>query len=108
MPVFFGLWELNTSLPPPPDPKMLVMQNEAFLGLFESHVKSGVVKEAHAFVEGNRGYFISGDVSAEALLEALAAWSPFVTFEIHQTVKFPKPIEISIAVAKHRAAMMMK
>lgn len=106
MPVFFGLWELNTNLPPPPDPKMLVMQNEAFLALFQAHVKSGIVKEAHAFVGGDRGYFISGDVSPDALLEALTAWAPYVKFEIHQTVKFPKPIEMSIAVAKQRAAMM--
>jgi hypothetical protein len=106
MPVFFGLWKLNSNLPPPPDPRMMVAQNEAFLALFLAHVKSGVVKEAYAFTEGDRGYFISGDVSAEAMQEALAAWYPYVTFELHQTVKFPKPIEVSIAVAKHRAAMM--
>lgn len=85
---------------------MLVMQNEAFLALYQAHVKSGIIKEAHAFLGGDRGYFISGDVSVEALMEALSAWSPYVKFEIHQTVKFPKPIEISIAVAKQRAAMM--
>jgi hypothetical protein len=106
MPVFFGLWKLNTNLPPPPDPKMAVMQNEAFLALFQAHVKSGIVKEAYAFLGGEHGYFISGDVSAEALAEALAAWSPYVIFEIHQTVKFPKPIEMALAVAKQRAAMM--
>jgi hypothetical protein len=106
VPVFFGLWKLNTNLPPPPDPKMLVMQNEAFLALFQDHVKKGIVKEAYAFLGGDRGYFISGDVSAEALMEALTAWSPYVTFEVFQTVKFPKPIEAAIAVAKQRAAMM--
>jgi hypothetical protein len=106
MSVFFGLWKLNSTLPPPPDPKMLVMQNEAFLAMFQAHVKSGVIKEAHAFLDGDRGYFISGDVSPEALQEAVASWFPYVTFEIHQTVKFPKPIETSIAIAKQRAAMM--
>jgi hypothetical protein len=106
MSVFFGLWKLNSTLPPSPDPKMLVAQYEAFLGLFQAQVKSGVVKEAYAFAEGDRGYFISGDVSAETMQEALAAWFPFVTYELHQTVKFPRPIEASIAVAKQRAAMM--
>jgi hypothetical protein len=106
MPEFFGLWKLNSTLPPSPDPKMLVMQNEAFLALFQAHVKSGVIKEAYAFAEGDRGYFISGDISAETMQGALAAWFPFVTFELHQTVKFPKPIEAAIAVAKQRAAMM--
>jgi hypothetical protein len=106
MPVFFGLWKLNSALPPPPDPKMGVMQNEAFLALFQAQVKSGVVREAHAFAEGDRGYFVSGEVSAETMQEALAAWFPYVTFELHQTVKFPKPIETAIAVAKQRAAMM--
>ncbi|MFZ1023232.1 MAG: hypothetical protein WAN87_03770 [Thermoplasmata archaeon] len=94
-------------MPPPPDPKMLVMQNEAFFALFQAHVKSGIVKEAHAFLDGDRGYFISGDVSPEALQEAIASWYPYITFEIHQTVKFPKPIENSIKVAKQRAAMMI-
>ena len=96
MPTFFGLWKLNSSLPPPADPQMLVMQNEAFLALFQAQVKSGIVNEAHAFLDGDRGYFISGDVSAEALQEAIASWFPYVTFELHQTVKFPKPIENAI------------
>jgi hypothetical protein len=85
---------------------MLVTQNEAFLALFKDHVNRGIVKEAHAFLGGDRGYFLSGDVTAEALFEALSAWSPYVTFEIFQTVKFPKPIEVALAVAKQRAAMM--
>jgi hypothetical protein len=106
MSTFFGLWKLNANIQPPADPNMGVMQNEAFLALFQAHVKSGIVKEAHAFLEGDRGYFISGDVSADALQEALASWYPYVTFEIHQTVKFPKPIETSIKIAKQRAAMM--
>lgn len=105
MPVFFGLWKVNTNLPPP-DPKMQVMQAEAFLSMFQAQVKNGVVKEAHAFVGEERGYFISGDVSAEAVHEAIQSWFPYVTFEIHQTVKFPKPIESSVAIAKQRAAMM--
>ena len=105
MPVFFGLWMLNSSLPPPPDPKMAVTLNEAFLTLYQAQVKSGEIKEVHSFLEGDRGYFISGDVTAERLEENLTAWYPYVTFEVHQTVKFPKPIEMAIAVAKQRAAM---
>ena len=105
MPVFFGLWKLNSSLPTPPDPKMAVRLNEAFLTLYQAQTKSGDIKEVHAFLEGDCGYFISGDVSAERLAENITAWYPYVTFEIHQTVKFPKPIETAIAVAKQRAAM---
>jgi hypothetical protein len=85
---------------------MLVTQNEAFLAMFKDHVNRGIVKEAYVFLGGDRGYFVCGDVAAEALFEALSAWSPYVTFEIFQTVKFPKPIEVALAVAKQRAAMM--
>lgn len=105
MPVFFGLWRMNSSLPPPPDPKAEVMQQEAFLALYQSQLKSGVVKEAHSFVGSNQGYFISGDVTIEALHEAVQAWDPYVIFEIHSTIKFPKALEVAIAVAKQRAAM---
>ncbi len=84
---------------------MAVAQNEAFLHLMQSQLQSGLLKEAHAFLEADRGYFVTGDHPPEKVLEALAAWSPWVTFELHQTVKFPRPIEIAISIAKQRAAM---
>lgn len=106
MPSYFGLWRFNFAIPPPDDPKMGVRQFEAFLGLMKAQLQSGALKEVHEFIEGGTGYFITGDLSPEKVLETLAAWSPYATFEVHQTVKFPRPIEIMIEVWKARAAMM--
>jgi hypothetical protein len=102
---YFGLWNLNLAIPPPPDPEMAVAQAEGFLALLQSQLQSGLLKEVHSFLQGDRGYFITGDHTPEKILEGLSAWTPYVTFELHQTVKFPRPIEINVAVAKQRAAM---
>jgi hypothetical protein len=64
------------------------------------------LKVVHEFLDGDRGYLLTGDLPQEKILETLAAWSPWVTFELHETVKFPRPIEIAIGIAKQRAAMM--
>jgi hypothetical protein len=106
MPSYFGLWKLNTTIQPPADPKVSVQQLEGFLGLMKAQLQSGAVKEVHGFIEGGGGYLLTGDHPPEKILEALAAWSPWVTFELHETVKFPKPIEIAIGIAKQRVAMM--
>jgi hypothetical protein len=105
MPIYFGLWHFRSELLPP-DPNVQIQMSEAFLGLFKMQVQSGVIKEAHSFLGGDRGYFISGDITHEKMLMAVQQWAPFVTFEVHQTVKFPEPIENNIAIAKARAAMM--
>jgi hypothetical protein len=105
MPVYFGLWHFHGELLPP-DPKAQVQLFEAFLGQFKAQVQSGQLKETHVFLEGDRGYFISGDIPHEKLLVLIQQWLPFVTFEVHQTVKFPEPLENNIAIAKARAAMM--
>lgn len=103
MTVYFGLWQLNTNLPPPPTPQDAVRMNEGFLALVKGQLQSGVVKEVHAFLEGTRGYFISGDVPEEALFEALAMWTPFVTFEVHRTIPFPKASELILSASKKLA-----
>jgi hypothetical protein len=105
MPTYFGLWHFHGELLPP-DPNVQVQMYEAFLGLYKSQVQNGQLKEVHAFLEGNRGYFISGDIPHEKLLMTVQQWLPFVTFEVHQSVKFPEPIENNIAILKARAAMM--
>ena len=105
MPTYFGLWHFHGDLLPP-DPNAQVQMYEAFLGLFKSQVQSGDLREVHAFVEGDRGYFVSGAISHEKMLMTVQQWLPFVTFELHQTVKFPGPIENNIAISKARAAMM--
>lgn len=103
---YFGLWSANRAIQPPADPNASVQQFEGFLALIKSQIQSGVLKEVHEFLEGGRGYFITGDHPTEKIYEALAAWSPFVTFELHETVKFPKPLEVAVAIWKQRAAMM--
>jgi hypothetical protein len=105
MPIYFGLWHFHPKLLPP-DPNAQTMMYEAFLAQYKAQIQSGVLKEVHVFLEGDRGYLISGDIPHEKMLMAIQQWLPFVTFEIHQTVKFPGPIENNIEISKARAAMM--
>ena len=106
MPSYVGLWKLNFAIQPAADPRMTLAQQEAFLGMMKSQLQSGALKEVHEFLEGGRGYFVTGDLAPEKLLELVSAWSPWVMFEVHQTVKFPKALEIAIEVTKQRIAMM--
>ena len=53
-------------------------------------------------MRGDRGYFVTGDVGEEQLYEALQMWSPFVIFELHRTVPFPKAIELPVSATKKR------
>lgn len=103
---YFGLWAANRAIQPPTDPNAGVQQFEGFLALVKSQLQSGALKEVHEFIEGGRGYFMTGDHTAEKVHETLATWSPWVTFEVHETVKFPKPLEVAVAIWKQRAAMM--
>jgi|SRR2546428_12230046 len=103
MTTYFGLWKANTSLPPPPTPAEQIRQQEGFDALLRAQLKSGRLREVHVFAEGGAGYFISGDVSAEEALEELALWSPFVSFEIHETIPFPKAGEIILKSLRKRS-----
>jgi hypothetical protein len=99
----FGLWQVNLNLPPPPTPQDAVKMNEGFAALIKSQLQAGVIKEVYAFLEGNEGYFITGDVPDEALYEALSMWTPFVTFRLHRTVPFPKAIDLVVSASKKLA-----
>ena len=103
MATYFGLYKLNDSLPPPPTPQEQVKQQEAFDALLRAQMKSGRIREVHAFAEGGAGYFITGDVTDEEVFEDLAAWSPYVTFELHRTIPFPKASEIVLKALRARA-----
>ena len=103
MTVYFGLWKLNVNIPPPPTPEDQVKMVEGQLALMKAQLQAGLLKEVHAFLEGDRGYFITGDVGEEQLYEALQMWSPFVSFELHRTVPFPKAIELTVNATKKRA-----
>jgi len=103
---FFILWRQNNSLQPDRDPMQQVRQTEGFLALMRHQLSEGSLKEVHGFLDGDKGYAISKDVSEEKLYAELQAWLPYVTFEVHQTVPFPKAIEISLEVLKARAQMM--
>jgi hypothetical protein len=100
MPVYFGLWTQNANLQPSPNPADNVKQTEGFLALMKAQLQSGVLKEAHTFLQGGRGYFISGDVSEEQLFEAIEMWWPYVTVEVHRTIPFPRGIELAVSAAK--------
>ncbi len=104
MTTYFGLWKTNYSLQPPPSPVDQVKQAEAFDGQLRAQLKSGRLREAHSFLEGGAGYFITGDVSEEEVFQDLALWSPYVTFELHRTIPFPKASEIALKAFRQRAA----
>lgn len=103
MTTYFGLWKANYNLPPPPTPAEQVKQQEAFDALLRAQLKSGRVREVHAFLEGGAGYFITGDVSEEEAFQDLALWAPYVTFELHRTVPFPKASELTLKALRQRA-----
>lgn len=103
MPTYFGIWKFNTTLPPPPDPKFSVRQSEGFLAQLKQHMQLGIIKEAYSFLQGNEGYFVSGDVTEDKLHEALLSWSPYVTFEIFRTVPLMRSIEMLIEVRRRQA-----
>ena len=103
---YFGLWKFNPAVQPAVDPRMALVQSEGFLAQMKAQLESGALKEVHEFVQGGGGYFITGDLTPEKALELVTTWSPWVLFELHQTVKFPKPTEINIEVQKARIAMM--
>ena len=105
MPVYFGMYKINANLPPPPNPTDGVKQLEAFQAALKMQMDSGDLKEVHEFIDANAGYFISGDISPERLHQNLAAWFPYVTFEVHQTIPVQKAIQNSLAAAKMRAGM---
>jgi hypothetical protein len=106
MPQFFISWSLNSSIQPPQDPMQQVKQTEGFLALMRHQLSEGSFKEVHAFLDGDKGYGISKDVPIEKVYADLQAWQPWVQFEVHQTVQFPRGIEVVLEVQKARAQMM--
>ena len=74
--------------------------------MLKHDLESGDIKEVHTFLEGNSGYFISGDITEEQLHKDLLQWSPYITFELHRTVPGLKSVEALVAVARERVALM--
>lgn len=102
MAVYFGLWRLNHNIQPPPTPDAQVMQQEGFNMMIRAQLQAGRLKEAHAYVEGNAGYFIY-DGTDEQLAEDLALWTPYVRFEVHRTLPLQKSSELVLSALKKRA-----
>src|SRR5579862_3527985 len=96
---FFVLWKRNLDLPPF-DPMQQVQQTEGFLAMMRNQLGTGSLKEVNIFLQGDRGYAVSKDVTEEKLYADLQAWLPWVSFEVHQTIPFPKGIEVSLEVQK--------
>jgi hypothetical protein len=106
---FFILWKLNTAIPPPPDPMQQLQQTEGFLALMRHNLTDGSLREVHGFLEGSRGYAITKETATEEeVYKELQAWQPWVEFEVHRTVPFPRAIELTIEVQKQRVNMMQK
>src|SRR5438093_6333579 len=103
MATYFGLWKVNTSLPPPPTPAEQIKQQEGFDALLRGQLKSGRLREVHPFLEGGAGYFITGDVTEEQAFEDLAVWAAYVSFELHLTIPFPKASEIVLKAHRNPA-----
>ena len=106
MTTYFGLWKLNTNLQPPADPKVELQQNMIFQSMLKEDLRNGNVKEAHAFLEGASGYFLTGDITEEKLHETLVKWYPYVQFELHKTIPLEKSIEITVGISRQRAAAL--
>ena len=86
-----------------------VQQSEGFLALIRHQLTDGHLKEVHAFLRGDEGYALSKEnVTEEEIYRELQAWQPWVLFEVHRTVPFPKGIEITLEVLRARANMMMQ
>lgn len=105
MEVYFGIWRVETTIQPQ-DPKMAMQLYQAFASQIKHDLESGDLKESHSFLEGNGGYFVSGDISDERLHQILMIYQPYVTFEVHQTVPILETIENLIAISKERAVAM--
>jgi hypothetical protein len=103
MPIYFGLWKANLSIQPPANSVDQIARARAFLELIKVHLKSGMLKEAYGFLEGDAGYFVTGDISDEQVAELLAMWSPFVTFELRRTIPAPRFNEILLSATEKRA-----
>jgi hypothetical protein len=102
---YFGLWKVETSLQPQ-DPRMAIQLYQAFAAQLKRDLDSGDIKESNSFLEGNGGYFVSGDITQERLHALLLSWAPYLTFEVHQTVPALKTVENLIGIAKQRATVM--
>jgi hypothetical protein len=103
MTTYFGIWKLNTNIPPQ-DPKIELQMQLGFQRMIKQDLQEGAVKEAHSFLEGGAGYFISGDVTEEVLHTSLLKYEPYVTFELHKTLPLTKSIEQVIGVLRTRVA----
>jgi hypothetical protein len=106
MTTYFGLWKLNTNLQPPADPKLELQQNLVFQSMIKEDLRTGDVKEAHAFLEGAAGYFLTGDITEEKLHEVLVKWYPYIQFELHKTIPILKSIETTVNVSRARASAL--
>jgi hypothetical protein len=105
MPTYFGTWVYHPEMLGP-DLKMQLTLYEAFLAQHKGQVASGAVKEVHSNLDGVTGYFITGDISHQKVLEIVQQWSPFVTCQVHQTVKLEEAIQNYINITKARMALM--
>ena len=99
---YFGLWKLNKSIQPPPTPEGQIMQQEGFNMMIRAQLQAGRLRDVHAYLEGDAGYFFY-EGSNEQLAEDLALWSPYVNFEIHQTLPALKSNELALSALKKRA-----
>ena len=106
MTTYFGLWKLNTSLQPPADPKLELQQNMMFQSMIKEDLRAGNLKEAHAFLEGASGYFLTGDITEAKLHETLLKWYPFVQFELHKTIPLQDSVDTAVNISKARAAAL--
>lgn len=104
---FFILWKINTTIQPPEDPTREIQQTEGFLALVRHQLTDGCMREVHSFLEGGRGYAITKEnATEEDVYKDLVSWSPYVQFEVHRTVPFPKAIEVVLETQKQKARMM--
>ena len=91
---FFGTYKTNFT--PGVDPKVHLELLKQHRDLLNEEFKSGVLKEAHQYIEGNGGWFVTGDISDEKLYEVVATWSPYVEIELHKTIPLQRAMDLSV------------
>jgi hypothetical protein len=103
MTTYFGLWKENTTIPPT-DPALELQRFQMFQAMLKQQIQSGTLKEVHNFLGVDGGYFITGDITPKTLQETLLVYSPYVNFEVHETLPTLDVIESVIAVQRARAS----
>lgn len=70
--------------------------------MIRAQLQAGRLRDVNAYLESDAGYFFYEGPN-EQLTEDDALWSPYVNFEIHETLPAQKSVELALSAFKKRA-----